>query len=54
MEPRKTESDKVTLANYVEIDKTQAFSKLFSFLPKEEHNNRKDGGSIQLNIAAKK
>lgn len=35
MEPRKTDSNKVTLANYVEIDKDQAFSKLFSYLPKE-------------------
>lgn len=35
MEPRRTESNKVTLANYVEIDKSQAFSKLFSYLPKE-------------------
>ena len=36
MEPRKTESsNKVTLANYVEIDKSQAFSMLFSFLPRE-------------------
>jgi xylan 1,4-beta-xylosidase len=34
-EPRKNDSNKVTLANYVEIDKTQAFSKLFSFLPEE-------------------
>jgi xylan 1,4-beta-xylosidase len=33
MEPRKTDSNKVTLANYVEIDKSQAFSKLFSYLP---------------------
>jgi xylan 1,4-beta-xylosidase len=36
MEPRKTDSNKVTLANYVEIDKDQAFSKLFSFLPQED------------------
>ncbi|MGG7622108.1 GH39 family glycosyl hydrolase [Bacillus coreaensis] len=36
MEPRKTDSSKVTLANYVEIDKDQAFSKLFSFLPQED------------------
>jgi xylan 1,4-beta-xylosidase len=34
-EPRKTDSNKVTLANYVEIDKSQAFSKLFSYLPSE-------------------
>lgn len=33
MEPRKSDSNKVTLANYVEIDKSQAFSKLFSYLP---------------------
>lgn len=36
MEPRKTDSSKVTLANYVEIDKDQAFSKLFSFLPQDD------------------
>ncbi|WP_066056763.1 GH39 family glycosyl hydrolase [Robertmurraya korlensis] len=44
MEPRKTDSNKVTLANYVEIDKDQAFSKLFSYLPQEgqliEVNNK--------------
>ncbi|MCM3725776.1 helix-turn-helix domain-containing protein [Neobacillus cucumis] len=36
MEPKKTESNKVTLANYVEIDKTQAFHQLFAFLPSNE------------------
>lgn len=36
MEPRKTDSSKVTLANYVEIDKSHAFSKLFSYLPSGE------------------
>jgi xylan 1,4-beta-xylosidase len=36
MEPRKNDRNKVTLANYVEIDKSQAFSKLFSYLPTGE------------------
>ncbi|WP_160720535.1 GH39 family glycosyl hydrolase [Bacillus sp. USDA818B3_A] len=38
MEPKKTESNKVTLANYVEIDKTQAFDQLFAFLPSKEQS----------------
>src|SRR4051794_34584402 len=38
MEPKKTESNKVTLANYVEIDKNQAFNQLFAFLPSNEQS----------------
>jgi len=38
MEPKKTGSNKVTLANYVEIDKNQAFNQLFAFLPSNEQS----------------
>ncbi|WP_462409543.1 GH39 family glycosyl hydrolase [Neobacillus sp. Marseille-QA0830] len=54
MEPKKTESNKVTLANYVEIDKTQAFDQLFAFLPSSEKsivvkNQAVDKKSIKIN-----
>ena len=58
MEPKKTESNKVTLANYVEIDKTQAFDQLFAFLPSNEQslvveNKAVFKKTIKVNVAEK-
>ncbi|MEH7117794.1 helix-turn-helix domain-containing protein [Neobacillus vireti] len=58
MEPKKTESNKVILANYVEIDKTQAFDQLFAFLPSNEQalvveNKAVLKKTIKVNVAEK-
>ncbi|MDR4946068.1 GH39 family glycosyl hydrolase [Neobacillus cucumis] len=58
MEPKKSESNKVTLANYVEIDKSQAFDQLFAFLPSNEQASVVENKAVlkkafKVNVAEK-